>query len=159
MHLSTIRKSSLTAGYIVSDASVHYNVKHFNIVHSRFDETSHSVTLPPIQKCIAFSARARVCVCVCVCVCVLLWPCTQWVWAVTMRQLCTFCSIPSASVQKPTMSPARPMPYSMLNKGNAKKVIHYCIRQAVQLVEASRPQGMSGVVRFLIGSALAEARM
>ena len=47
----------------------------------------------------------------------------------------------------------------MLNKGNAKKVIHYCIRQAVQLVEASRPQGMSGVVRFLIGSALAEARM
>ena len=57
------------------------------------------------------------------------------------------------------MSPARPMPYSMLNKGNAKKVIRYCIRQAVQLVEASRPQGMSGVVRFLIGSALAEARM
>jgi hypothetical protein len=59
MHLSTIRKSSLTAGYIVSDASVHYNVKHFNIVHSRFDETSHSVTLPPIQKCIAFSAALR----------------------------------------------------------------------------------------------------
>lgn len=58
MHLSTIRKSSLTAGYIVSDASVHYNVKHFNIVNSRFDETSHSVTLPPIQKCIAFSARS-----------------------------------------------------------------------------------------------------
>ena len=135
MHLSTIRKSSLTAGYIVSDASVHYNVKHFNIVHSRFDETSHSVTLPPIQKCIAFSARARVCVCVCVCVCVLLWPCTQWVWAVTMRQLCTFCSIPSASVQKPTMSPARPMPYSMLNRLWCK-VISGAVRLSSLLVVA-----------------------
>jgi hypothetical protein len=46
----------------------------------------------------------------------------------------------------------------MLNKGNKKKVIHYRIGQAVQLFEASRPQGMSGVVHFLIGSALAEAR-
>ena len=75
--------------------------------------------------------------------CVLLRPCTLWVWAVTMRQLCTFCSVPSAPVQKPIMSPARPMPYSMLNKGNVKKVIRYCIRQTVQLVEASRPQGTS----------------
>ena len=57
------------------------------------------------------------------------------------------------------MSPARPIPYSMLNKGNAKKVIYCRIRQAVQLFEASHPQGMSGVVRFLSGSALAEARM
>jgi hypothetical protein len=47
----------------------------------------------------------------------------------------------------------------MLNKGNAKKVIYCHIRQAVQLVETSRPQGMSGIVRFLSGSALAEARM
>ena len=57
------------------------------------------------------------------------------------------------------MSPARPMPYSMLNKGNRKKVMYCRIQQAVQLVEASRPQGMSDVVRSLIGSALAEARM
>ena len=51
------------------------------------------------------------------------------------------------------------MPYSMLNKGNRKKVMYCRIQQAVQLVEASLPQGMSGVVRSLIGSALAEARM
>jgi hypothetical protein len=98
---------------------------------------SHTYKLSP-------PARAGVCVCVCV----LLWPCTRWAWAVTTRQLCTFCSVPSAPVQKPTMSPARPMPHSILNKGNAKKVIRYCIRQAVQLVELSRPQGMSSVVRF-----------
>ncbi|KAF9729807.1 hypothetical protein PMIN01_11740 [Paraphaeosphaeria minitans] len=79
--------------------------------------------------------------------------------AVTMRQLCTLCSATSAPVQKPTMRPARPIPNSRLNKGNRKKVIQYRIRQAVQLFEASRPQGKSGVVRFLIGSALAEARM
>jgi hypothetical protein len=29
-------------------------------------------------------------VCVCVCERVLLWPCTLRVWAVTVRQLCTF---------------------------------------------------------------------
>jgi len=38
------------------------------------------------------------------------------------------------------------------------KIIHYRMGQAAWLVEASRPQGISGVVRLLIGSALAEAR-
>jgi hypothetical protein len=64
-------------------------------------------------------------VCVCVCVCFLLWPCTPWVWAVTMCQLCTFCHQPPAPVQKPTMRPADRISNTMLNIGKKEKVIRY----------------------------------
>jgi hypothetical protein len=62
-----------------------------------------------------------VCVCVCVCVCILLWPCTLRVWAVTMRQLCTFCYPPPAPVQKPTMRPAYRLSNAILNTGKKEK--------------------------------------
>ncbi|KAH8727284.1 hypothetical protein GQ44DRAFT_703666 [Phaeosphaeriaceae sp. PMI808] len=61
-------------------------------------------------------------VCVCVCVCVLLWPCTLWVWAVTMRQLYTLCFITLPPIQKPTVRPARPLPNPMLNRPSHKDV-------------------------------------
>jgi hypothetical protein len=47
----------------------------------------------------------------------------------------------------------------MLNKGKKRKVLYYRMRQAVKLVKALRPQGVSSVVRLLIGSTLAKARL
>jgi len=64
----------------------------------------------------------------------------EWgVRAVTMRQLCTLYFNTLAPVQKPTMSLARPMPNSMLDKGKNRKVIHDRIGKAAGLVQASRP--------------------